>query len=210
MLILYIKHVIYLKDYRIRSFLSIWHAHGDLCKHLGIDDHPDWYSNLFLNGKHLGIDSSTDHPDRYSNLFLNAYINRCAHTKYLNIIEVYSPLGIWHVFLYSINTNTYHFQSMKYRQYALIPANRRIHLPVWSQEKMSDILIRCARQFSSSSQIYKLYQSRRNRNILNIASFLLVTRDTMTPYHYSMIIQLLVTYSDNYQELCQNNKRNLR
>ena len=23
--------------------------------------------------KHLGIDSSTDHPDRYSNLFLNAY-----------------------------------------------------------------------------------------------------------------------------------------
>ena len=26
-----------LKDYRIRSFLSIPHAHGDLCKHLGID-----------------------------------------------------------------------------------------------------------------------------------------------------------------------------
>ena len=26
-----------LKDYRIRSFLSIWHTHGDLCKHLGID-----------------------------------------------------------------------------------------------------------------------------------------------------------------------------
>ena len=29
--------------------------HGDLCKH-------------------LGIDSSTDHPDRYSNIFLNAYV----------------------------------------------------------------------------------------------------------------------------------------
>ena len=44
------------RDYKIRSFLSIRHAHGDLCKH-------------------LGIDSSTDHPDRFSNLFLNAYIN---------------------------------------------------------------------------------------------------------------------------------------
>ena len=58
------KHAICLKDYRItcRSFLSIWHAHGDLCKH-------------------LGIDTSTDLDDRYSNLFLNAYINRHAHTE---------------------------------------------------------------------------------------------------------------------------------
>ena len=55
------KPAICLKDYRIRSFSSIWHAHGDLCKH-------------------LGIDSSTDLDDRYSNLFLNAYINR--HWKY--------------------------------------------------------------------------------------------------------------------------------
>ena len=93
------KHAIFLKDYRIRSFLSIRHAHGDLCKH-------------------LGKDSSTDHPDRYSNLFLNAYIYRHAHTEYLNMIKVYSPLGIWHVFLYSISTNIYHFRSMKYRQYA--------------------------------------------------------------------------------------------
>ena len=31
------KHTICLKDYRIRSFLSIRHAHGNLCKHLGID-----------------------------------------------------------------------------------------------------------------------------------------------------------------------------
>ena len=88
-----------LKDYRIISFLSIRHAHGDLCKH-------------------LGIDSSTDLDDRYSNLFLNAYINRHAHTEYLKMNEVYSPLGIWHVFLYSINTNIYHCRSMKYRQYA--------------------------------------------------------------------------------------------
>ena len=50
------------KDYRIRSFLSIWHAHSDLCKH-------------------LGIDSSTDLDDRYSNLFLNACKNRRAHTE---------------------------------------------------------------------------------------------------------------------------------
>ena len=46
------------------AFLSIRHAHGDLCKH-------------------LGIDSSTDLNDRYSNLFLNAYINSHAHTEYL-------------------------------------------------------------------------------------------------------------------------------
>ena len=51
-------------DYRIRSFLSIRHTHGDLCKH-------------------LGIDSSTDPDDRYSNLFLNAYIYRNADTGYL-------------------------------------------------------------------------------------------------------------------------------
>ena len=93
------KHAICLKDYRIRPFLSIRHAHGDLCKH-------------------LGIDSSTDLDDRYSNLFLNAYINRLAHTEYLKMIEVYSPLGIWHVFLYTVNTNIYHFRYMKYRQYA--------------------------------------------------------------------------------------------
>ena len=33
--------------------------------------------------KHLGIDSSTNHPDRYSNLFLNDNINRHVHAKYL-------------------------------------------------------------------------------------------------------------------------------
>ena len=53
--------------------------HGDLCKH-------------------LGIDSSTDLDDRYSNPFLNAYINRHVHAEYLKMVEVYSPLGIWHVF----------------------------------------------------------------------------------------------------------------
>ena len=61
------KHAICLKDYRIRPFLSIRHAHGDLCKH-------------------LEIDSSTDLDHRYSNLFLNAYINRLAHTEYLKMI----------------------------------------------------------------------------------------------------------------------------
>ena len=69
----------FLKDYRIRSFLSIRHAYGDLCKH-------------------LGIDSSTDLNDRYSNLFLNAYINRHVHTENSKMIQFYSPLGIWHVF----------------------------------------------------------------------------------------------------------------
>ena len=37
--------------------------------------------------------------DRYSNLFRNAYIYRHADTEYLKMIEVYSPLGIWHAFL---------------------------------------------------------------------------------------------------------------
>ena len=46
-LILYRKHAVCQKDYRIRSFLSIRHAHGDLCKH-------------------LGIASCTDPDDRYS------------------------------------------------------------------------------------------------------------------------------------------------
>ena len=93
------KHAICLKDYRIRPFLSIRHAHGDLCKH-------------------LGIDSSTDLDDRYSNLFLNAYINRHAHTEYFKMIQFYSHLGMCYVLLYSISTNIYHFRSMKYRQYA--------------------------------------------------------------------------------------------
>ena len=61
------KHAICLKDYRFQSFFSIRHAHGDLCKH-------------------LGIDSSTDLDDRCSNLFLNAYINRHAHTESLTMI----------------------------------------------------------------------------------------------------------------------------
>ena len=61
------KHAICLKDYRIRSYLSIKYVIGDLCKH-------------------LGIDSSTDHPDRYSNLFLNANINRHVHAEYLKMI----------------------------------------------------------------------------------------------------------------------------
>ena len=78
--------LVYAKGTRIRSFLSIQHAHGDLCKH-------------------LGKDSNTDQDDRYSNLFLNAYKNRHAHTEYLKMIEVYSSFGIRHVFLYSINTN---------------------------------------------------------------------------------------------------------
>ena len=62
----------YLKDYRIRSVLSIQYVYGDLCKH-------------------LGIDSSTDRPDRYSNIFLNAYINCHVHAKYLKMIQFYSP-----------------------------------------------------------------------------------------------------------------------
>ena len=113
--------------------------HGDLCKH-------------------LGIDSSTDHPDRYSNLFLNAYFNSHVNVEYLKMILFYSPLGMWHIFVYSINTDIYHFRSMKYRQYALIPPNQRIHLlksDIPSAQKtlvfqqlllhVSETLMRCAK-----------------------------------------------------------------
>ena len=44
-------------------------------------------------------------PDRYSNKFLNACINHHVHVGYLKRIEFYSPLGIRHVFLCSINNN---------------------------------------------------------------------------------------------------------
>ena len=60
------KHAICLKDYRIRPFLSIRHAHVDL-------------------RKHSGIDSSTDLDDQYSNLVLNAYIDCHAHTEFLKM-----------------------------------------------------------------------------------------------------------------------------
>ena len=39
------KYAICLKDYRIRSFLSIRHSHGDLCQHLGIDSSADLNDN---------------------------------------------------------------------------------------------------------------------------------------------------------------------
>ena len=55
------------KGLKASIILSIQYVHGDL-------------------SKHLGIDSSTDHPDRYSNLFLNAYINRHVHAEYLKMI----------------------------------------------------------------------------------------------------------------------------
>ena len=31
---IYKKHAVYQRDYRIKSFLSIRHVHGDLCKYL--------------------------------------------------------------------------------------------------------------------------------------------------------------------------------
>ena len=97
-------------------------------RHLGTDvmgaailDLTSWGPPSWIGSRDV-IDSKVLHIllgcTRYSNLSLNAYINRRVHTEYLNMIEVYSPLGIWHAFLYSINNNIYHFWSMKYRQYA--------------------------------------------------------------------------------------------
>ena len=57
----------------MRSFLSIQYVHSDLCKH-------------------LGTGSSTDHPDRYSNLFLNAYINRQSTYLTLCMLDIFFML----------------------------------------------------------------------------------------------------------------------
>ena len=35
------KHAVCQRDYKIQSFLSIRHVHGDLCKVLGIDSSTD-------------------------------------------------------------------------------------------------------------------------------------------------------------------------
>ena len=71
---------------------AVHYADIRLCKHLGIDsstDHPDRYSNLFLNA-YINPDRYSNlflnayiNPDRYSNLFLNAYINRHVNAGYL-------------------------------------------------------------------------------------------------------------------------------
>ena len=50
--ILYRKHAICLKDYRLQSFLSIQYVHGDLCKRLGIDSSTD-HPNRHLHAKYL-------------------------------------------------------------------------------------------------------------------------------------------------------------
>ena len=44
------KHAICLKDYGIRSFLSIRYVHGDLCKHLEIDSGTDLNILILKNG----------------------------------------------------------------------------------------------------------------------------------------------------------------
>ena len=64
----------------------------------------DMYSRLKLY--HVKVEKKKTYPlYRYSNLFLNAYLNRLIHAEYLKRIKFYSPLGIRHGFLYSINTN---------------------------------------------------------------------------------------------------------
>ena len=69
-------------------------------------------------------------PDRYSNKFLNACINHHVHGGYLKRIELYSPLGIRHVFLCSINNNknenTYQFRCQQVSRRHFIPENRRM------------------------------------------------------------------------------------
>ena len=64
--------------------------HGDLCKH-------------------LGIDPSADHPDRYSNLFINVYINRHVDAEYLkqsNSIVLYAYGMFFNIVLTPISTTS--------------------------------------------------------------------------------------------------------
>ena len=42
------KHAVCQRDYRIQSFLSSLHVHGDLCKHLGIDLSTDRIPIIWL------------------------------------------------------------------------------------------------------------------------------------------------------------------
>ena len=63
-----------LKDYRIKSFLSIQYVHGDLCKH-------------------LEIDSSSRSVLESIPKYLHKSPCACQILK-----MIYSPLGIWNVF----------------------------------------------------------------------------------------------------------------
>ena len=76
------------------------------------------------------INKNVNPPDQYSNKFLNACINHHVHVGYLKRIEFYSPLGIRHVFLCSINNNknenTYHFRCQQVCRRHFIPENRRM------------------------------------------------------------------------------------
>ena len=64
--------------------------HGDLCKH-------------------LGMDSSTDHPDRYSNPFLNAYTNR--HLQDTGNMRKYHQID---VYIYQCGDVVYTFIKITY------------------------------------------------------------------------------------------------
>ena len=75
-------------------YLSIQYVHGDVCKHLGIYSSTDRIIRSVLKSIHKCLHKSPLF-DRYSNLFLNAYINCHAHTESLNMIEVYSPCGMF-------------------------------------------------------------------------------------------------------------------
>ena len=59
----------FLKDYRIRSFLSIQYVHGDLCKH-------------------LGKDSSTDHPDDVPAIRVNTTKSTYTFTSLHTVIQI--------------------------------------------------------------------------------------------------------------------------
>ena len=78
--------------------------HGDLCKH-------------------LEIDLSTDHPDWYSNLFLNAYINRHVHAeclKWSNSIVLLAYGMFFYIVLTPISTTSGLWSTDKIRKYQQI------------------------------------------------------------------------------------------
>ena len=66
------KHAVCQSDYRIQSFfLSIWHVHGDLCMHLGIDTSTGLFfffnfrlvsDRILIWGTFLSLYLCTSHP----------------------------------------------------------------------------------------------------------------------------------------------------
>ena len=67
------KHAACQRDYRIQSFLSIRHVHGDLCKHLGIDSSTNPYG--------MSVFSSPEPKAHKASLYDGSQVGVCAYVS---------------------------------------------------------------------------------------------------------------------------------